>query len=29
VRIMQEAGFAKVFNLEGGIAKWMDEIDSS
>ena len=29
VRIMQEAGFAKVFNLEGGIAKWMDEIDSN
>ena len=29
VRIMQEAGFAKVFNLEGGIAKWMDEIHSN
>jgi adenylyltransferase/sulfurtransferase len=28
VRLMQEAGFEKVFNLEGGIAKWMDEIDS-
>ena len=28
VRLMQEAGFANVFNLEGGIAKWSDEIDS-
>jgi len=29
VRLMQEAGFANVFNLEGGIAKWMDEADSN
>jgi rhodanese-related sulfurtransferase len=28
VRLMREAGFEKVFNLEGGIAKWSDEIDS-
>jgi adenylyltransferase/sulfurtransferase len=28
VRLMREAGFAKVFNLEGGIAKWSDEIDA-
>src|SRR5215471_16602634 len=28
VRLMQEAGFANVFNLEGGIARWSDEIDS-
>jgi adenylyltransferase/sulfurtransferase len=28
VRIMREAGFANVFNLEGGIARWSDEIDS-
>ena len=28
VRIMRDAGFAKVFNLEGGIARWSDEIDS-
>lgn len=28
VRLMREAGFAKVFNLEGGIARWSDEIDS-
>lgn len=28
VRLMQEAGFANVFNLDGGIAKWSDEIDS-
>ncbi len=28
VRLMREAGFANVFNLEGGIAKWSDEIDS-
>jgi sulfur-carrier protein adenylyltransferase/sulfurtransferase len=27
-RLMQEAGFANVFNLEGGIARWSDEIDS-
>jgi adenylyltransferase/sulfurtransferase len=25
VRVMREAGFANVFNLEGGIAKWLDE----
>ncbi|HEX4638572.1 MAG TPA: molybdopterin-synthase adenylyltransferase MoeB [Chthoniobacterales bacterium] len=25
VRLMREAGFANVFNLEGGIAKWLDE----
>jgi adenylyltransferase/sulfurtransferase len=29
VRILREAGFANVFNLEGGIAKWSDEIDSN
>lgn len=28
VGILQEAGFANVFNLEGGIARWSDEIDS-
>jgi len=28
VRIMRDAGFANVFNLEGGIAKWSDEIDA-
>ena len=28
VRLLREAGFAKVFNLEGGIARWSDEIDS-
>jgi sulfur-carrier protein adenylyltransferase/sulfurtransferase len=28
VQILREAGFAKAFNLEGGIAKWSDEIDS-
>src|SRR6267143_56088 len=28
VRILREAGFTSVFNLEGGIAKWSDEIDS-
>jgi sulfur-carrier protein adenylyltransferase/sulfurtransferase len=28
VRLLREAGFANVFNLEGGIAKWSDEIDS-
>lgn len=28
VRILREAGFANVFNLEGGIARWSDEIDS-
>src|SRR2546430_15556494 len=27
VRLLREAGFANVFNLEGGIAKWSDEID--
>ena len=27
-RIMRDAGFANVFNLEGGIAKWSDEIDA-
>ena len=27
VRLMQDAGFANVFNLEGGIARWSDEID--
>ena len=26
--VLREAGFANVFNLEGGIAKWSDEIDS-
>ena len=28
VRLMREAGFENVFNLEGGIAKWSDEIES-
>src|ERR1700736_2476213 len=28
VRMLREAGFPSVFNLEGGIAKWSDEIDS-
>ena len=28
VRLMREAGFENVFNLEGGIARWSDEIDS-
>ena len=28
VRLMREAGFANVFNLEGGIARWSDEVDS-
>src|SRR6266853_388562 len=28
VRLLRDAGFAKVFNLEGGIAKWSGEIDS-
>jgi molybdopterin/thiamine biosynthesis adenylyltransferase/rhodanese-related sulfurtransferase len=28
VRLMREAGFGNVFNLEGGIARWSDEIDS-
>jgi molybdopterin/thiamine biosynthesis adenylyltransferase/rhodanese-related sulfurtransferase len=28
VRILRDAGFENVFNLEGGIAKWSDEIDS-
>ncbi len=27
VRLLREAGFENVFNLEGGIAKWSDEID--
>jgi len=27
VQMMRGAGFAKVFNLEGGIDKWSDEID--
>jgi len=27
VRLLRDAGFANVFNLEGGIAKWSDEID--
>jgi rhodanese-related sulfurtransferase len=25
---LRDAGFANVFNLEGGIARWSDEIDS-
>jgi len=29
VRLMREAGFGNVFNLEGGIAKWLDEVDSN
>jgi molybdopterin/thiamine biosynthesis adenylyltransferase/rhodanese-related sulfurtransferase len=28
VRLLREAGFANVFNLEGGIARWSDEVDS-
>ena len=28
VRMLREAGFRNVFNLEGGIARWSDEIDS-
>ena len=28
VGLLRDAGFANVFNLEGGIAKWSDEIDS-
>ena len=28
VRLLRDAGFANVFNLEGGIAKWADEVDS-
>jgi adenylyltransferase/sulfurtransferase len=28
VRMLRDAGFANVLNLEGGIAKWSDEIDS-
>ncbi len=28
VRLLRDAGFANVFNLEGGIARWSDEIDS-
>jgi adenylyltransferase/sulfurtransferase len=28
VRLLRDAGFANVFNLEGGIAEWSDEIDS-
>jgi Rhodanese-related sulfurtransferase len=28
VRMMREAGFTNVFNLDGGIARWSDEIDS-
>jgi sulfur-carrier protein adenylyltransferase/sulfurtransferase len=27
VQLLQEAGFQKVFNLDGGIDKWSDEID--
>src|SRR6202045_3035255 len=29
VRLLRDAGFANAFNLEGGIAKWSDEIDSA
>jgi len=28
VQLLRDAGFANVFNLEGGIARWSDEIDS-
>ena len=28
VRLLREAGFENVFNLEGGIARWLDEIGS-
>ena len=28
VRMLRDAGFANVFNLEGGIARWSDEIHS-
>ncbi len=29
VRLLQEAGFRKVYNLEGGILAWSDEVDPS
>jgi adenylyltransferase/sulfurtransferase len=29
VRTLRESGFTNVFNLEGGIARWSDEIDSN
>jgi len=29
VRLMQEAGFGKVYNVKGGILAWSDEIDPS
>jgi sulfur-carrier protein adenylyltransferase/sulfurtransferase len=29
VRMLQEAGFAKLHNVEGGIAAWADEVDAS
>ena len=29
LRQLQKAGFAKLFNVEGGIAAWADRVDSS
>jgi len=29
VRLLQEAGFAKLHNVEGGITAWADEVDPS
>ncbi len=29
VRLLQEAGFRKVYNLTGGILAWSDEVDPS
>jgi sulfur-carrier protein adenylyltransferase/sulfurtransferase len=29
LRILQEAGFRKLSNLEGGITAWADEVDPS
>jgi adenylyltransferase/sulfurtransferase len=29
VRLLQQRGFDKVYNLEGGIDAWSDQIDSS
>ena len=29
VRLLQEAGFGKLHNVEGGITAWAEEVDSS
>jgi adenylyltransferase/sulfurtransferase len=29
LKLLQEAGFSKLTNVEGGIAAWADEIDPS